>query len=65
MVLVPYSQSIEFMNAVTAAGNSDLYRLYKVDGKGHGDISNSVIGLRFGQLVNWVENGNPAPASIP
>ncbi len=63
--LVPYSQSIQFMNAVIEAGNSDLYRLYKVVGKGHGDIGNADIGLRFGQLVNWVENGVPAPASIP
>jgi pimeloyl-ACP methyl ester carboxylesterase len=61
--LVPYSQSLEFKNAVTAAGHSDLYRLYKVDGKGHGDISNAVIGLRFGQLVAWVESGTLPPDS--
>jgi len=62
--LVPYSQSIEFNNAVIEAGHGDFYRLYKVDGKGHGDISNSIISLRFGQLVAWVEGNVPAPASI-
>ncbi len=63
--LVPYSQSIEFMNAVNAAGNSDLYRLYKVVGAGHGDITSAQISLPFSRLVAWVENKVIPPPSTP
>lgn len=63
--LVPYLQSMGFMNAVSEAGHSDLYRLYNVVGAGHGDISNSIIGMRFGQLINWVENNVTPPDSTP
>ena len=41
-----------------------MYRLYKVVGGERGNAA--VIGQitsRFNQLVDWVENGNPAPAS--
>ena len=64
--LVPYSSSIAFMNAVTVAGHSDMYRLYKVDGGKHGDpaLMTPAMQIHFPQLVAWVENGNPAPPSV-
>jgi pimeloyl-ACP methyl ester carboxylesterase len=55
--LVPYSQSVDFKAAVQAAGHSDMYRLYSVAGKGHGDISNADIIYNFNLLVKWVETG--------
>jgi len=64
--LVPYSTSIEFMNAVVAEGQSSLYRIYKVVGGQHANTP--VLGQispRFDQLVNWVENGVLPPASTP
>ena len=64
--LVPYSQSVAYMNAIAVAGHSDMYRLYKVVGGEHCNAAVvTQIGPRFSQLVNWVENGVPAPASSP
>jgi pimeloyl-ACP methyl ester carboxylesterase len=55
--LVPYSQSTDFKAAVQEAGYSDMYRLYSVAGKGHGDITNAQVAPYFLMLVNWVEKG--------
>ncbi len=66
--MVPYAESVKYKNAVTAAGHSDLYRLYIVTGAQHGD------GALFSQmfqepyrafyrLVDWVEDGIPASPS--
>jgi pimeloyl-ACP methyl ester carboxylesterase len=63
---VDYSTSITFMNAVVAAGHSDMYRLYKVNGGEHADsavISQLWPGLL--RLILWVEYGIPAPPSAP
>jgi len=59
--LVPYSQSTEFKAAVQAAGYSDMYRLYSVAGKGHGDITTAQVAPYWQLLVNWVENGQAPP----
>lgn len=62
--LVPYNQSVIFLNTVVAAGYSDLYRFYKVVGGQHCNTPvMSQILVRFPQLVNWVENGVLPPAS--
>jgi hypothetical protein len=55
--LVPYSQSVEFQAAVQAAGYADMYRLYSVAGKGHGDITTSQIAPYWLMFVAWVETG--------
>lgn len=62
--LIPYSHSVNFLNAVVAAGHSDLFRFYKVVGGQHANIP--VIGqipVRLMQLINWVENGVLPPVS--
>lgn len=66
-ILVPYSSAIEYMNAIDAAGHLNMYRLYKVVDGLHADpaVMNQSIGVRFPQLVNWVENGVLPPSSIP
>jgi Putative esterase len=66
--IVAYSQSLAYLDAVTEAGNSDLYRLYGVPGCEHIDVSPAMglmIYLGFMRLVAWVEYGIPAPASTP
>ncbi len=64
--LAPYSTAVEFMNAVAAAGNSDLYRLYKVVNGQHGNPTVSAqISPQFDALVNWVEQGIIPPPSNP
>ncbi len=62
---VHYSQALVFYDAVTEAGNSDLYRLYKVANAMHVDLAvNMEMRLRFDQLVSWVKDGTPAPPSV-
>jgi esterase/lipase len=63
--LAPYSTALEFMNAVTAAGHSDMYRLYKVVNGQHGDPSiTSQISSMLDKLVNWAEVGvKPSPSN--
>jgi surfactin synthase thioesterase subunit len=66
--LSPYAQSTAYKNAVTAAGHSDLYRLYKVTGAQHGDAALFAQMFQapynaFYQLVDWVEKGTPASPS--
>jgi dienelactone hydrolase len=78
--VVPYAQSLAYFNAVTQARHrccammwscgrkqpSDLYRLYGVPGAEHIDLNLGVpMYLSFTYLVNWVENGIPAPPSTP
>ncbi len=64
-VLVPYSTSIDFMNAIKKAGNADLYRLYRVVGGQHKNSPVlAQIDVRLPQLIEWVENGITPPASI-
>jgi hypothetical protein len=64
--LAPYSTATEFMNAVTAAGHSDVYRLYRVVNGQHGDPSvTSQISPMLDLLVNWVEQGTIPPPSNP
>jgi len=66
--IVTYAQSLAYLEAVTQAGYSDLYRLYGVPGGEHIDYSTAMgmqIYLGFTWLVDWVENGNPAPPSMP
>lgn len=65
---VPYAQSVAYKNAVTAAGHSDLYRLYIVTGAGHGDAALFAQMFQapynaFYQLVDWAEDGIPASPS--
>jgi len=63
--LAPYSTALEFMNAVTLAGHSDMYRLYKVVNGQHGDPSiTSQISSMLDKLVNWAEAGTiPSPST--
>jgi pimeloyl-ACP methyl ester carboxylesterase len=66
--IVTYAQSLAYLEAVTQAGYSGLYRLYGVPGGEHIDYSMAMgmqIYLGFTWLVDWVENGNPAPPSMP
>jgi esterase/lipase len=64
--LAPYSTAVEFLNAVTTAGHSDMYRLYKVVNGQHGDsLVFAQISPQFDALVNWVENGVVPPPSNP
>jgi pimeloyl-ACP methyl ester carboxylesterase len=64
--LAPYSTALEFMNAVTTAGHSDMYRLYKVINGQHGDSSvTGQISPMLDRLVNWVEQGTIPSPSIP
>jgi pimeloyl-ACP methyl ester carboxylesterase len=66
--VVSYAQSLAYLEAVTQAGYSDLYRLYGVPGGEHIDDSMAMgMQIYFGitWLVDWVENGNPAPPSMP
>ena len=66
--IVPYAQSLAYLEAVTQAGYSDLYRLYGVPGADHVDTLPAMgtqIYLGFTWLVNWVETGTPAPPSSP
>ena len=63
---VPYSQSVDFMNAVNDAGHSDMYRLYKVTNGQHGNsLTLAGMPLVIGYLINWVENGVAPPPSNP
>jgi pimeloyl-ACP methyl ester carboxylesterase len=60
--LVPYNQSVDFMNTVAASGHADLYRLYLVAGGQH--VNSPVLaqmGVRLFQLIAWVENGTLPP----
>jgi hypothetical protein len=62
--LVPYAESLSYLTAVAQAGHSDFYRLYRVAGAQHIDPLLSLqMGMSFLYLVNWVENGTPAPPS--
>jgi dipeptidyl aminopeptidase/acylaminoacyl peptidase len=62
--LVPYADSLEYFTAVTQAGHSDLYRLYKVSGAQHIDPLLTIqMGMSFFYLVTWVEYGIPPPPS--
>jgi pimeloyl-ACP methyl ester carboxylesterase len=64
--LVPYSQSIAFEAAVAANGRLNLYRLYTVVGGEHANMAMlSKIPVCMPYLLDWVENGNPAPATPP
>jgi pimeloyl-ACP methyl ester carboxylesterase len=66
--IVAYAQALAYLEAVTQAGYSDLYRLYGVPGGEHIDYSMEMsmqIYLGFTWLVDWVENGIPAPPSMP
>ena len=66
--VVAYAQSLAYLDAVTKAGYSGLYRLYGVPGGEHIDDSMAMgmqIYLGFTWLVDWVKNGNPAPPSMP
>jgi pimeloyl-ACP methyl ester carboxylesterase len=64
--LVPYSASVAFEAAVAANGASDLYRLYTVV---NGEHCNMPVMQKtpvcIPLLLDWVENGNPAPATTP
>ncbi len=63
---VPYSQSVDFMNAVNDAGCSNMYRLYKVTNGQHGDLTVlSKIPTCTAILMNWVKNNVPAPQTTP
>jgi predicted esterase len=64
--VVPYHQSVEFKDAIAAAGHANLYRLYTVTGGQHGDAlmfakMSSCVTL----LINWVKTGIPAPQIQP
>jgi hypothetical protein len=62
--LAPYPISVAYMNAVTAAGHANLYRLYKVDGGQH--VNAPVLGqmaIAITQMINWVEHGVAPPPS--
>ncbi len=66
--LVPFAESVAYKNAVTSAGQSDLYRLYIVSDAIHGGSTLFAQLFQppysaFHQLVDWVENGNSADAS--
>ena len=66
--LVPYTQSLAYLAAVTQAGHSDLYRLYGVPNGEHVDVSSAMsmaIYFSFVNLIAWVEYGVPAPVSTP
>jgi len=64
--IVPYFESVEFEAAVAANGASDLYRLYTVVGGEHADMPVMLkIPVCMPYLLDWVENGNPAPATAP
>jgi len=64
--LVAYSQSIAFEAAVAANGDSNLYRLYTVVGGEHANSPvRAKIPVCMTLLLDWVENGNPAPATPP
>ena len=64
--LVPYSQSVAFEAAVAANGDSNLYRLYTVVGGEHADSPvRAKMPVCMSLLLDWVENGNPAPATAP
>jgi pimeloyl-ACP methyl ester carboxylesterase len=65
--LVPYSSALELMNAVDAAGYSDMYRLYRVAGGGHADSKLMIPALTvyWPRLTAWVETGVPALPSVP
>jgi predicted esterase len=55
---VPYSQSIDFMNKVTATGHADMYRLYKVNGGQHANPPVlAQIPVNMQRLIAWVEHG--------
>jgi len=63
--LVLYTQSVEYKNAVTAAGHSDFYRLHIVPNARHADsaLQSQLFQAPFSafyQLVDWVEDGIPA-----
>jgi fermentation-respiration switch protein FrsA (DUF1100 family) len=60
--LVPYNQSVDFMNAVAVAGHSNLYRFYLVPGGQHANPPVlAQLGVRLFQLMDWVENGTLPP----
>ena len=63
--LVPYSQSLGFKATVQSNGDLDLYRLYTVINGEHANPSvTSKIPICMPYLLNWVENGVPAPATM-
>jgi len=45
--IVPYSQSLQYQDAVAAAGKSSLYRLYTVVGGEHADSAVQVVASRL------------------
>jgi pimeloyl-ACP methyl ester carboxylesterase len=62
--LVPYSQSVAFMNAVNAEGYGSLYRLYKVDGGQHcNSACMGQIPAKLTSLIMWAEYKVLPPAS--
>ena len=63
---VPYQQSVEFKDAVVAAGYGSLYRLYTVTGGQHGDsLTSAKIPACFMLLMNWIKNGVAPPETMP
>jgi pimeloyl-ACP methyl ester carboxylesterase len=51
--IVPYSQSLQYQDAIAAAGKSSLYRLYTVVGGEHVDPTvQNVAGSHFTELVS-------------
>ena len=65
-VLVPYSQSVMYQEAVANAGRSSLYRLYPIEGGEHGGptIGAKVSGY-FDELVEWSNSLSPAIPTSP
>ena len=51
---------------VGAAGHPGMYLLHKVAGGRHGDpvLMTPALQIHFPQLIDWVENNNPAPPSV-
>lgn len=64
--VVPYHQSVEFKDAVAAAGHADFYRLYTVTGGQHGDaLMFAKMSMCMTLLISWVKTGVPAPQVQP
>jgi len=62
--LIPYSHSVNYYNAVVAAGHGSLIRFYKVVGGEHANLPVvSQIPVRLNQLIKWAENGILPPNS--
>ncbi len=64
--IVPYQQSVQFKNAVVAAGHGNLYRLYTVNGGQHGDVVTlAKVPMCLNLLMNWVKNNVATPLVQP